>query len=54
MAGTGEFGSHERQERSKSAKRNDQMNDLLRWEEEDVLKDKRMRQSEDIKKPNEH
>lgn len=54
MAGAGEFGSQDRPERSKSAKRGDQMNNLLRWEEEDVIKEKRVRQSEDIKKPNEH
>lgn len=50
MAGAGDFGSQERQERSKSAKRNDQMNDLLRWEEEDVIKEKRVKQSEDRRK----
>ena len=37
-------------ERSKSAKRADQMNDVLKWDEEDQVKDKRLRQSEIIQK----
>lgn len=39
------MGSSELRERSKSAKRQDQMNEVLQWAEEETIRDNRKRQS---------
>jgi len=49
----GDYGSQGRQERSKSARRADQMN-LLTWEEEDTIKERRIKESEDYQYHTDH